>query len=132
MQNIPSRYSLEDAAVLLTIQTILDFVSHRDFSKVKPIIYSQGATARLRPNGMLWGSIEELCEQIAVLPSTMEEHMYNPEVRIAGNLAMVWTPCRIYVNGVLASEATNCITLHKEDEAWKISSIVDTATDSLG
>jgi hypothetical protein len=130
-QNIPTCYSSEDSAVLLTVQILLDFVSHRDFSKVKPIIYPQGGTARLRPDGMQWGSIEEVCKKIVGQPGTMEEYMYDPEVRIAGDLAMVWTACRIYVNGQLASEATNCVTLHKEDEAWKISSIVDTATKRL-
>ncbi len=117
--------------MLLAVQTLLDFVSHRDFSRVKPVIYSQGAAARLRPDGMHWGSIEGVCEQIVGLPTAMEEQMYNPEVRIAGDLAMVWTPCRIYVDGKLASEATNCIALHKEDGMWKISSIADAATKSL-
>ena len=132
-QNIPTRYSSEDAAVLLAVQTLLEFVSRRDLGKVKPVIYSQGATARLRPNGMQWGGIEELCEQIATRPTTMEaeEYMYNPEVRIAGNLEMVWTPCRIYVDGKLASEATNCVALHREDGEWKISTIADTATKSF-
>ena len=127
-QNIPTRYSSDDAAVLLTVQTLLDFVAHRDISKIKPIIYSQGGTARLRPDGMHWASIQELCEQVVALPPDVEEYMHDPEVRIAGDLAMVWTPCRIYIDGKLASEAVNCMTLHREDGTWKISSISDVAT----
>ncbi|KAH8802454.1 hypothetical protein F5884DRAFT_802086 [Xylogone sp. PMI_703] len=130
-ETIPTRYSSEDAAVLLTVQILLDFVAHHNFDKVKPVIYSQGGTARLRQNGMQWGSIEDVCKQILTLPTNMEEYMYDPEVRIAGNLAMVWTRCHIYIDGKLASEATNCISLHKENEVWKISSISDTASKNL-
>jgi hypothetical protein len=130
-QNIPVRYSSEDAAVLLTVQTLLDFVSHRDFNQIQSVIYWPGSTARLRPSGMVWGTIEEVLKSIADLPAAMEEYMCDAEVRIAGDMASVWAPCRITVDGKIVSEATNSIALHKEGGNWKISSISDTATTKL-
>ena len=57
--------------------------------------------------------------------------MFDLEVRIDGNLAMVWTPCRICLDGKVFSKAGNCITLHKEDGTWKIITIADTATKTV-
>lgn len=129
--NIPLRYSPEDAAVLLTVQALMDFVSHRDFDKIKPIIHWPGSTARFRPEGMQWGTIEEVLNEIHGLPHSLEEYMSDAEVRIGGDMASVWAPCGIAIDGKLVSEATNCIVLHKEDGNWKISSISDIATKEL-
>ena len=131
-KNIPELYTGEEAAVLLTLQKIFDFISDRDYEKVKAIYYPQAGTARLRPEGMLFAPLSDLLKQLGSAPMNLEEYMYDPMVKIAnGNLAMVWTPCNILVDGKLASQAVNGITLHKEDGAWRLSSIADSATATI-
>lgn len=131
-ENIPKLYTEEEAAILLTIQKIFDFLPDRDYKKVKPTYYPQAATARLRPEGMLFAPLSDLLDQLKLTPMKIEEYMYDPMVKVAnGNLAMVWTPCKILVDGKLASEAVNCIVLHKEDGVWRMSSIADTATATI-
>lgn len=128
-ENIPKRFSEPQSTVLLVVQSLLDVLDHRDYSKIESIIVPAGGTARLRPNGLQLMSLGDLSKQLVGAPQGIEEYMYGqPRVMITDSeeLAMIWTRCRILINGVLLSEAVNAISLHKEKGGqWKISSVSD-------
>ena len=58
----------------------------------------------------------------------MAKEYYNrySKFNIDGKLAQVWVPYHFYLNGMLSHCGANSFQLMKENEDWKIISILDT------
>lgn len=54
----------------------------------------------------------------------LKETMCFPEVRIDGDLAVLWAPYKLYVDGECDHYGTNAVSLIKKDGKWKIATIV--------
>ena len=52
------------------------------------------------------------------------ERMWSPTVHINGRIAVVWTRYDFHVNGKFTHSGTDCFTLLKTDQGWKIASCV--------
>lgn len=55
-----------------------------------------------------------------------EEELLSFKFNIDGKLAQVWVPYHFYLNGMLSHCGANSFQLMKENEDWKIISILDT------
>ena len=53
----------------------------------------------------------------------MTERMWDPEVRISGDLAMVWTPYDFYVGEDLSHCGADAFILMREGGDWQITSL---------
>ena len=71
-------------------------------------------------------TIQDLFEGIARILGSLEERVFDPEVRLYDNLAMVSARSEVIVDSEVARAGTNAISLHKIDGEWKITSISDT------
>ena len=76
----------------------------------------------LRPDGLEWwakwvGTLEE---------GQADEHIFDVKVQEFGNLATVWAPFKIYIDGDLKGCGVNTFTLVKLDGDWKIVYGIDT------
>lgn len=66
-------------------------------------------------------------EWLATTPDTLLERMWEPEVRVRGRIAMVWTPYDFWRNGEFSHCGVDIFTMVKtNDGEWKISSAVYT------
>jgi len=124
--NIPQKYSGDEAAVLLVLQQLLDFVTHRDATKIAHTYLPDGGTARWRPTGMVCGPIGELVTGTSKISAKAEEYMWDPEFRFWGNMCMVWVSCRVSIEGMEPYYAKNNVSFHKVEGVWKITGIMDT------
>ena len=51
----------------------------------------------------------------------VRERMWNPEVRIRGAIATIWTPYDFWTDGKFSHCGIDAFDLVKTDEGWKIS-----------
>ncbi len=56
----------------------------------------------------------------------LDERLYEMEVRVAENLAMVWTEYSLFVDGTFSHCGVDLIDLIRTDEGWRIVQIADT------
>jgi hypothetical protein len=63
---------------------------------------------------------------IAGATAQLDEQFWNPEVRIDGDLAMVWTPYAFYADGTLNHCGVDAFLLARMDDGWKIIQVADT------
>ena len=59
--------------------------------------------------------------------ATCSRRFINPEVKLVGNLAIVWTRNEVTLDGEVVIEGMHALSLHEIDGKWKISSIFDAA-----
>jgi hypothetical protein len=63
---------------------------------------------------------------IATAPGTLDERLFNPEVRIDGNLATVWVKYEFWYDGKYSHCGFDSFQLARGEAGWKIFSIADT------
>jgi hypothetical protein len=63
---------------------------------------------------------------IATAPGTLDERLFNPEVRIDGNLATVWVKYEFWYDGKYSHCGFDAFQLARGEAGWKIISIADT------
>lgn len=70
----------------------------------------------------------EFLRSIVEIPaeSTFREALHSFEVRAEGDMATVWTPYSLFMDGVLSHCGVNSFQLMKERDGWKIIYLVDT------
>ncbi len=59
-------------------------------------------------------------------PTRNVESIHDPVVRIDNDLAVVWAPFELRVDGKLASCGTDLFNMVKVDGKWVIASVADT------
>ncbi len=57
---------------------------------------------------------------------SLDERLYDVEVRVDGTMASVWAPYRFYLNGDFSHCGINQFVLVKIGDLWQILQIVDT------
>lgn len=67
-------------------------------------------------------------KSIATIPNTVsfEEKIHDMQISIDGNMAHVWATYSFFVQKKLSHAGVNSIHLIKQDDQWKIISILDT------
>ncbi|KAJ5390690.1 uncharacterized protein N7496_001758 [Penicillium cataractarum] len=79
------------------------------------------------PTALRFCTIGSFIEHVATLKDTIDERIWNPEVKIheAGNLATVWAPFRAKINGVVDHVGVELFVLHKLNGEWKVTGLAD-------
>lgn len=74
---------------------------------------------------------EDFLKSIGSVPENVvfEEKIHAYETKIDGKMAHVWTPYSFFVNEKLSHCGANSFQLFKNEEKWKIISILDTRRD---
>jgi hypothetical protein len=116
----------DKTAVLATVQKFFDTMAARDVEGARLVLLPEGRTFSVREqNGQpvaRASSIDDYLAGLAKGKSASRERMWNPEVRIHGPIASVWTPYDFWVDGKFSHCGIDVFTLVKTSEGWKISS----------
>jgi hypothetical protein len=67
----------------------------------------------------------DLPERLPEGTETLEERIYDPLVRVDGDIAMVWAPYDFFVDGKLHHWGTNIVSFLKREGSWRISGPAD-------
>ena len=116
----------DKTAVLATVQKFFDTMAARDVEGARSVFVPEARTFSAREqNGQLTpraASVDDYLANLAKGKLVFHERMWDPEVRIRGPIATVWTPYDFWVDGKFSHCGIDAFTLVKTSEGWKISS----------
>jgi len=111
-------------AVLAAMQVFFDTMTARDVEGARGILVPQGrfhVIDTLKPGTEPRSfANEEYFAQLQASKQTMRERIWNPDVRVHGSIANVWTPYDFWIDGKLSHCGVDAFNLIKTDKGWKI------------
>lgn len=112
----------ERDAVLKAVQTFFETMTAKDIEGARKILMPQGRfhAIRMRDANIRSFSNEEYFADLQGMKQTLRERIWNPEVRVHGAIATVWTPYDFWIDGKLSHCGVDAFDLVKTDEGWKI------------
>src|SRR5512132_1488875 len=125
----------DQAQVIAAVQSFFDAMETADAELAKKV---------LMPEARFFSAAER-DGKMSVRPSTGDafvasfsnpnrgrtlERMWNPDVRIEGAIAQVWTPYDFHLNGTFSHCGIDAFSLVRTDEGWKIASAMWTVQRS--
>jgi hypothetical protein len=114
----------EREAVLKAMQVFFDTMTARDVDGARDILVPQGRfhvmdmnKPKSEPRSF---ANEEYLARLKASQQTMRERIWNPDVRVHGSIATVWTPYDFWIDGKLSHCGVDAFDLIKTAEGWKI------------
>lgn len=121
----------ERAAVLAVVQRLWDAMSARDTAALRTLFDSGAVLTRVTNRGgtptIDYTPVSRFVEALGRATAPWNETMYQPEVRIDGPLATVWTEYDFSVGTQFSHCGVDAFTLLRTRDGWKIVTIADTA-----
>jgi hypothetical protein len=119
------RDGVEDE-VLAVVETLFQAMADRDPDLVGEVLFADGqfVVVQVAPDGAIRtrvSSHEDFVGLIAAADRPIIERFWDPEVRVHGPLAMVWTPYDLFRGDEFSHCGVDVFTLVRTDEGWKIS-----------
>ena len=101
-------------AILATAQALFDALRERDGSILREIVHPTVVMHSVEggSNGdrsISTSTVDDLIARVEGSEQVLTERMWDPEVRISGDLAMVWTPYDFYVGDTLSHCGGRCV-----------------------
>lgn len=118
-------------AVLEALQMFFDTMTARDVEGARGILVPQGRFFSMRNGKAEPASLsnEEYLAQLQARKQTMRERIWNPDVRVHGRIASVWTPYDFWIDGKYSHCGVDAFDLIKTDDGWKVAGGVYTVED---
>jgi hypothetical protein len=118
----------EEKAVLAPLQALFDGLAKRDRALVMEQLLPGGTATLMRDGKPVQLTFEALADRITQ-PGTVprEESMHDPLVRIDDNIAIIWTPYVVTVDGKFDHCGTDIANLVRVEGKWLIASLADTS-----
>jgi hypothetical protein len=112
----------ERDAVLTTVQAFFDTMTAKDVEGARKILVPQGRfhAMRMRDGDIRSFSNEEYFAQLQSEKRTFRERMWNPEVRVHGLIATVWTPYDFWIDGKFSHCGIDAFDLIKTKDGWQM------------
>jgi hypothetical protein len=115
----------DEQAVLDTLQALFDGLAAHDKAAMHATLMPDGCVTQTRDGRVTQAPLRELPERTPDAPTTLEERIHDPLVRVDENIAMVWAPYDFFVDGEPHHWGTNIVSFLKADGRWLISGIAD-------
>ncbi len=117
--------SAEEKAVLAAVQGFFDSMVTKDAGAAKKILIPEGRLFSVRVQDgkkiVRSSSNQDFIDGLAKSTDAWLERMWDPEVKIRGSIATVWTPYDFHINGKFSHCGIDAFDLVKKDGAWMIS-----------
>jgi len=116
-----------EQAILAPIQAMFDGMAKRDAAAIQQPLLPGGSMVLMRDGKPTQMTFAAFAERVGK-PSTthIEEQIHDPLVRIDTDLAMVWAPFVVTVDGKVDHCGTDLFNLVRSDGKWLIASVADT------
>lgn len=117
----------EEQAVLAPINAMFDGMTRRDADAIKQPLLSGGGMVLMRDGKPVQMTFEAFAERVGKPGTThVEERIHDPLIRIDHDLAVVWAPFELLVDGKVDHCGTDLFNLVRADGKWLIASVADT------
>ncbi|MFK7848276.1 MAG: hypothetical protein AB8G77_23515 [Rhodothermales bacterium] len=118
------------AEVEVVVNQFLDAISQKDTTAFREVMLPEGAAIALfngeNGPGYGWRNVNRDIEMLGGGQSSLLERAWEPEIKIDGLLASVWTRYDFHVDGVFSHCGTDAFHIIKTKDGWKIASIIYT------
>lgn len=125
VSQVPDSEAKERQAVLTVVQEFFDTMASKDVEGARRILIPEGRFHSVRDlkSGKVTQTFtnQQYLQELAKGKERYRERMWNPEVRIHGFIATVWTPYDFWVDDKLSHCGVDSFNLIKADGEWKIS-----------
>ncbi len=121
----------DEQAVVAVVQRTFDAMKAKDTAAFRSV-FAPGArlvatyTDREGKPGMREITIDRFAEMIAGWEAEVVERIFDPQVRIADNLATVWTEYDLHADGKFSHCGVDAFQLARTADGWKIVDMADT------
>jgi hypothetical protein len=126
----PRVSAADSAAVLAVVQGLFDAMARRDTVAARALLLPGAHFASLRTMSSTQGVRQQadttFLRSLAAGRERLLERMWNPSMRVQGNLAEVWTLYDFHVDGRFSHCGIDNFILVRTRDVWQIMSIVYT------
>lgn len=117
----------DKTAVLAVVQRFFDTMASRDVEGARRVLMPEGHSVSVREQSgqqvSRVSTFDAYLKTLAEGKQDYRERMWNPEVRVHGPIASVWTPYDFWVDRKFSHCGIDIFDLVKTSEGWKISSV---------
>ncbi|MCL7977331.1 MAG: nuclear transport factor 2 family protein [marine benthic group bacterium] len=129
-----SQRQIEDRTeVLATVRALFRALGERDVVRLEEHFLPQALTTAVRfEAGAEYPSVQslpEVLESIAAVTVPMTERIWDPEVRVDGEVASLWAPYDFYVDGSFSHCGHDAVHLVRVDGRWRVLSMTYTIAE---
>ena len=114
----------DEAEVLAAVQSFFDSMTTKDVAAAEQVLAPEGRFFSVRvidgKKVVRSSTNREYLDGLAEAKDDWLERMWNPEVKIHGDLATVWAPYDFHVNGQFSHCGVDAFNLMRIDGLWKI------------
>lgn len=126
---LPPRVA-DERAVTAVVQRLFDGMREADSAAVRRLFHPQALlfVPHVRDGRPLVSvtSVDEFVRAVAASEGRFDERFHDPEVRIDGNLAMVWTPYTFHLGETFSHCGIDAFHFARTAEGWQILQIAYT------
>lgn len=126
--------AVDEQAVLDTVQRFFDAMADRDVDGTREVVIPEGRFFSVRSEDGVKAirsfTNQEYMQGLADREPNVVERMWDPEVRIHGGIATVWTPYDFYLEGEFHHCGIDAFDLVNDGAGWKITGGVYTVEES--
>lgn len=115
----------DHAAILATVQSLFDALASGDGQVLRDIMHPnvvmhsvERAADGTRSSST--STLDQLVARVEGSEAVLTERMWDPEVRVSGDLAMVWTPYDFYVGDEFSHCGADAFVLARSGESWTV------------
>ena len=125
-RHLPS--DADRAAILSVVQSLFDALAERDGETLRALMHPDVVMRSVEVAGdgersIATSTVDDLVARVEGSAEVLTERMFDPEVRISGDLAMVWTPYDFYVGDTLSHCGADAFVLVREDDTWRVTGL---------
>ncbi|MEK6318970.1 MAG: hypothetical protein V4807_31535 [Burkholderia gladioli] len=121
----PIQTTAAEQAVLAPLLSLLDGLRRRDQAAMLAQIMPNGGATIIREGRALHYTLRALFER-ELPPGEVDEQVFDPEVRVDDDIAMIWAPYKVFLDGRLHHSGTNILNLVRQsDGRWLIAGVLD-------
>ena len=116
------------AAILATVQSLFDALGERDTDLLREVLHPDILMRSVERSAAgersaSTSTLEGMVARLEAEGPRMTERMWDPEVRISGDLATVWTPYDFYVGDDLSHCGADAFILMRDGGSWQVTSL---------
>ena len=125
----------DEVAVRRTAEAVLTAISSADSAALRALLFPGAPVVSVRGGGggggggdgdstfTSWRTAEEMIRGIGGSEAEFLERMWNPEIRVSGDIATVWTPYDFYVDRQFSHCGIDAFQVARTRDGWKVVSL---------
>lgn len=120
--------SPDEQAVLAPIHAMFAGMSARDAAAIRKPTLPGGTMVLMRDGKPVQMTFEDFATRVGKPgKEAIEERIHDPLIKVDNDLAVVWAPFDLYVDGKVSHCGTDLFNLVRQDGEWRIASVTDTS-----